>query len=318
MTLNLLPACAEESSKAGERLGGTAVADVDVWLLLEYRGKWDADIATMELPAATRSWLDAQAKAIPRSRVLFVRNEHRTEQLSFFVVTAAPERAVFRLRTTTYEELAVLDVAAIVTGGIESAVAQGFERGRPLYLVCTHGKRDACCAKRGVAFAQALGAEALDGDVWHSSHQGGHRFAATMLYLPHGVHYGRLELGDVAPLLAAHSRGHLHDFDRYRGLSTLSAVEQVAESWLREELDERRFDAFEKVGLTPPDAGPRKKQLSCDFRAEDGVIHRLTVEERRGAMTRRPSCGTEPSTFSYLEVVRHEAGRDLDAPCATT
>ncbi len=307
MTLGVIPSCSEASAKVGEPLRGTAIADTDVWLLLEYPGKWEADIATTELPAVTRAWLDAATRAIPRCRVLFVRGEGRTERLAFFVVTSRPERAVFRFNVDTHEDLARLDVVAVVVRGHAAATAQGGERTRALYLVCTHGRRDACCAKRGVAFVRELAEKELDGEVWQSSHQGGHRFAATMLYLPHGIHYGRLELGDVEPIAAAHARGHVHSIDRYRGLATLSPHEQAAEAWLREELDERRFSAFERVGQTVVEAG----RTRCSFRARDGVVHELTVLSRSGGARRSPSCGAAPSDFTRLDVVRHVAGCDL-------
>lgn len=66
----------------------------------------------------------------------------------------------------------------------------------PVFLVCTHGRHDACCALRGRPVAQALH-HARPGRVWETTHLGGDRFAANLLVLPTGDLYGRV------PTLAA-------------------------------------------------------------------------------------------------------------------
>ena len=72
----------------------------------------------------------------------------------------------------------------------------------PLYLVCTHGKHDPCCALRGRPVTVAL--EALrPGRVWQASHLGGCRFAPTVLVLPLGVMYGRVPPSATPELVAA-------------------------------------------------------------------------------------------------------------------
>jgi hypothetical protein len=61
----------------------------------------------------------------------------------------------------------------------------------PLYLVCAHGKHDACCALRGRPIAQAL-QRLRPGRVWETTHLGGDRFAPNVLVLPTGELYGRV------------------------------------------------------------------------------------------------------------------------------
>lgn len=80
----------------------------------------------------------------------------------------------------------------------------------PLYLVCTHGRHDACCALRGRPVALELD-RVRPGRVWETSHVGGDRFAANLLVLPTGEVYGRvlpfaasdlvqrIEAGEVVP-----------------------------------------------------------------------------------------------------------------------
>jgi len=67
----------------------------------------------------------------------------------------------------------------------------------PLFLVCTHGRHDACCALRGRPLAHEL-QRVRPGRVWETTHLGGDRFAANLLVLPSGELYGR-----VLPFAAA-------------------------------------------------------------------------------------------------------------------
>ena len=52
-----------------------------------------------------------------------------------------------------------------------------------MWLVCTNGKRDACCARDGLPVARALAALRPD-EAWECSHLGGHRFAANVALAP--------------------------------------------------------------------------------------------------------------------------------------
>jgi len=304
MAVDVLQSCSEQSLKAKEPLLGTATGDIDVWLLVEYPGGWEADIATNALAPSAREWLDGALARIPRSRALFIRRDRPARNLTFYIVTVQPQRSVSRFAVSDHADLARIDVEAVVAGGPQAAEAQGGERGRALYVVCTHGKRDACCARKGTAFHRALEGADPDGEVWQSSHQGGHRFAATMLYLPYGIHYGRLEPDDAEHMAQAHARGRLHDLARYRGLTTVSGATQAAEAWLRQALDERRIDAFELLGQTSDGAG----RHTVEFGARTGEQHRVVVVEKPGAAPRLASCDAKvPTPFSSYGVVRHEA-----------
>jgi hypothetical protein len=85
----------------------------------------------------------------------------------------------------------------------------------PLYLVCTHGKRNVCCARLGGPLAQALAAR-HPGPVWETTHVGGHRFAANLVLLPHGLYYGPVTVALAAAAIDAYQRGSVV-VDRYRG-----------------------------------------------------------------------------------------------------
>jgi hypothetical protein len=96
----------------------------------------------------------------------------------------------------------------------------------PVYLVCTHGGHDACCALRGRPLARAMPA-AGPASVWECSHLGGDRFAANVVVLPHGFCYGQVP-GDGAELVDAHTRGRVA-LPWLRGRAGLPMAAQAAQ-----------------------------------------------------------------------------------------
>jgi hypothetical protein len=157
---------------------------------------------------------------------------------------------------------------------------------------------------RGVAMLAALAKRDLDGELWRSSHQGGHRFAATMLYLPRGLHYGRLIPEEAELLLAAHRRGELFDLRRYRGRCCWSRPIQTAEAWLRTELEAVRFGELELLSHSLHE----EDRWTVRFRSLNGMLHKVTVEPRNTETPTKASCASdELTTQLFYYVVRHEA-----------
>ena len=79
----------------------------------------------------------------------------------------------------------------------ERAFFAGDRAGAPLFVVCTHGKHDPCCARYGRPLFEALSEQVGAESAWQCTHVGGDRFAANAVCLPHGVYYGRVERDDV-------------------------------------------------------------------------------------------------------------------------
>lgn len=105
-----------------------------------------------------------------------------------------------------------------------ATVAQEFESGAELpdegpatsvVLVCSHGRRDACCGTLGTRLVtmldgthDAVGPNGGDrtigtigATVWRTSHTGGHRFAPTALVLPEGTAWAYLDDGLLAGIV---------------------------------------------------------------------------------------------------------------------
>lgn len=240
--------CAAVSSSRNEPLAATA-SRIDHWLVVEYRGRWGRDVlGSSLLSAEVKEHLRAQLAALPHARLLFVKQPERRARggRRVFLSRSRPgDERLVRLEVEHQEDMREIDLtSALATdGGVGTTIAG------PLFVVCTHGKRDRCCALRGRplydGFCHATEADA----VWQSTHIGGDRFAGNLVVLPHGLYYGRVEPDDVDPLLVAHASGQV-DLARYRGRSTYSFPVQAAEHAVREREGILGIDELALLGST--------------------------------------------------------------------
>lgn len=214
--------CADESSAAGEELAGTATQAVD-WLVVERRGAWGRDaVDETDLPEAAREVLQRYA-----GRVLLARRPDRR----------GTGTVVFQGRTEEAGGTLVRRVLPALEALTEAgAGADGDKVTTPLLLVCTHGRRDPCCARLGVPVFDALAPHVEPSLLWQSSHHGGHRFAANVLALPAGVQLGRLTPRDAPRVAALLGAGRI-PLDLYRGRTIYPAHVQAAEVAVRQLLD---------------------------------------------------------------------------------
>jgi hypothetical protein len=283
----------------GEPIHGTATAAVEVWLLIEYRERWEPDIANCAFPPGIDARLRELTKLHPELRVQLVRQFDRQGPLCLYVILNGPMRAVHRYELERHEDILSVDLEGLVSGELTTVVGN-----RPVYLVCTHGSRDRCCSMYGVPFYKALVEAQPEADVWQSSHHGGHRFAANVIYLPFGLHYGRLDPGEAPGMAEAHAHGDIYALGRYRGQTRYSSAVQAAEAWLREQEQILGIDGLEIVDERPlPDGS-----VAARFRVPDGTVHRVTVAPRHGRIARLASCGKgSPELPQWFQMVRHEA-----------
>lgn len=242
-----------------------SVAQRRRWLLVEDRSPW-GEKAVRDLLGAP---LEAEAR-VRGIRLLLVRRregdpDDDAVRRAFLVDTVTRQMAVRSLRRL--DELpALLDVPV---------PAFGAPLADPLLLVCTNGKRDACCALRGRALVAALAADHAD-RTWECTHLGGHRFAGNLVCLPDGLVYGRVAPDDGPRLADLFLRGRL-DPSFLRGRSAWPVPAQVAEAALRTGLGLEGIGDLELVAAEVGD-----ERASVELRASDGV-HRLELVAERFA-----------------------------------
>ena len=216
----------------------------------------------------------------------------RPGTVAFFLgVSSVQGMALVRFDLESHEAVTALDVPSLVQDVRAGRDIPGAEVvARPVVLVCTNGKRDACCAKWGLPIYTALAQR--DGiECWQTTHLGGHRFAPTLLTLPDGLCYGRLVPEDVEPLVGAVLAGEVYAADRtLRGRTCLSAAAQAAEAHWRGQTGETKVDA-----LRASTEEERDDITVVTLTDGTGNTHRVAMQHRELGPLKRPSCAKEPA-----------------------
>jgi hypothetical protein len=208
--------------------------------------------------------LRAERKRLPHARILFVRRAERRGGdglVAFIARTASGAGELRRLELGRHDDL--IDVE------LDSA---GSPVDHPLFLVCTHGKHDRCCAKYGRPLYDAVSEQVEDEWVWQSTHVGGDRFAGNLVVLPEGCYYGRVEPSEAWPVVEAALSGRIH-LPHYRGRSCQGFAAQAAERAVREQTG--LLGVFEvKVAAIERDGHVWRTQVEGDGTVYDVDVHR--------------------------------------------
>lgn len=277
------PTCSALSA-LDEPLPGTA-ATAPGYVCLEVPSGWGRDaLDGTALGAELAAEISARADAAG-VRFVFIRRPGRD--------VVRPTRTVLLARTepgnTWCEHLEIekpedlLDLVPHVVAGGPPGLGTPVDE--PVVLVCAHGKRDRCCAVLGRPVAAALAAEFGDA-VWECSHTGGHRFAPSMILLPTGYTYGRLDAAQSAAAVRAATAGRVY-LPGLRGRSTWNASAQVAEIAVRELTGADGLDDFTVHDFSGADGAEPV------VHHRDGRAWRVEVE-KRDLPPRPASCGAAP------------------------
>lgn len=232
------------------------------------------------------------AAALPGFRPQALRRPGREEcpEPAVFVALTGPDcDTVVRLSVPSLEALGELDLPSVVETIRAGGVPEGGRRVEETAVwVCVHGKRDRCCAKFGVPVYEA--ASAVEGiDAWQTSHLGGHRFAATLLCLPSGLCYGRVQADDVGPLVRSQGQRRVHDLSLFRGRTCWSAPGQAAVHFVRAHVGEMEIGGVVPMTEVQTDSGVRVR-----VKSPRGTFDVL-VEKRPVGGEAAPSCEKPPA-----------------------
>lgn len=202
--------CSDEAAARGDSMLGTAPPQPRV-LLVHQPGPWgprgllesrcDPDVAHRIDVAAARAGMRLQTVRRP--------GKHEPGMPPGGYDIGIADSRAGSTTTTWWRTDDLAEIATELEAGWPSRPPVAVET-QPIFLVCSHGKHDACCALRGRPVAEALHA-VRRGRVWETTHLGGDRFAANLLVLPTGELYGRVtpataaafadsvDAGDVVP-----------------------------------------------------------------------------------------------------------------------
>lgn len=293
--------CTTASVECGETVAATA-AVAPTWLFVEQPGPWGAKALTgSRLEHAVGRELERLADGTG-VRVGLIRRPgrhadlHRPTRHRVFVAHTAPGADWIRTAETgDPAELTALDFAALGAGA-HGGFGSAYD-GPPLALVCTNGTRDRCCAVLGRPLAQELAASG-GSEVWETTHLGGHRFAPTMLVLPYGYTYGRVDAHLAKGVLEAARDGRMV-LDGCRGRSTWERPGQAAELVVRALTGEDRAGA---VAVTRTEGAAPSWTVRVGHR--DGREWEVAVAQAASQPPRPESCGAALGTPARMEITR--------------
>jgi hypothetical protein len=262
--------CAVLAAAADEPLPGSA-SRLRHWLLVEQPGRWGHDaLVDSGMPLEIGTALGEASDRLG-VRVLLIKRRGRPLTGPRRVYAAFTGRRERRLNALDLEDpagLMDLDLERLMDrrwAGLGEPIPG------PLFVVCTHGKHDACCAREGAPLARALDDRR---DVWECTHVGGDRFAGNLVAFPHGLYFGRAGPDDGPRIADAYEAGRIA-LDLYRGRSAYHPAAQAAESFLRVELG---LDGVDDLVLQAQDRRPGGRHRVA-FLVPGGATRSVEVRE---------------------------------------
>lgn len=280
--------CSFDSLEADEEMYGTATT-VETWLVLEYSGRWSGDaFRDSRIAEAVKAGIKRYLDTFPNSRLQLVKKGKQSgDGIKLFIAHSTEKDPVLREITLGgYEELLDRDLESVTRN-------PATERGEPLFLICTNGAHDKCCGKFGMPVYRDAANGAHGGNIWQTTHIGGHRFASTFVCLPHGLYYGRVREGVRADeIFGEYKQGRI-DLGSYRGRSCYSPPVQAAEYYLRRETGVREINAYNFKG-----AGEENGEIKVEFiSATDDRIYIVRLRKLETSLKVLKSCGDNERAF---------------------
>jgi hypothetical protein len=287
--------CTDAALAREEPIFGTA-SFVRRWLLIEQPGAWGSD-ALMQ----SRFPRDVAQELLDRTRRLGIRIIliRRGVRLSghkrhcFVARTDEDNRYFAQLDIKRPRDLLDIDFTPLFEGGV---IAEATPHDDPVFLICTHGRHDACCSIRGNAVSRVACNEA-GFDAWECSHIGGDRFAANVVCFPHGLYYGRVDSSEVVGLMSDFKKGTM-SLDHYRGRSCHLFPVQAAAYYVRRETGLTGLDDLAFRGTEPTGNG-----LAAAFELADGRLVEAEVAVTLGEEEMLTCTATRPHPIPRYDLL---------------
>lgn len=301
--------CSVAARARGDQMVGTA-PEARRWLLVEQDAHWGRTTwEGLEVEAALAVEMQEHLESVNGRLQLIRRPGARPDRTlatrRWCLVDVDWERPVLWGTATTDAEL--LEAARLLGGPCPPEAVRPGSPG--IVLVCTHGRKDVCCAIHGRPVASSLAALWPE-ETWETTHTGGDRFAANVILLPDGAVYGGTDPGTAVADLSAHTDGRV-DPTRLRGrcgepqhvqvaqavaLQELGPLPWGAMSTRREEAGAERWSVDLAVASGSSDAPPRHLRVTGRFVTTEP--HQLTCR----------AVALKPSTHAVAEVVEEIEG----------
>lgn len=271
------------------------------WMLLEHPGPWAEKIEHMNLPIVA----EAIRRGVRPQLIRRTGRRHATPPMQVYVGWsgqdavshppgyAPPPPWMEGQVVTDPADLAALDLSKVARGerpGFGTLIEE------PMFLVCTHAKRNVCCARTGGPLARRL-AKRYGDLIWETSHVGGDRFAANLVAMPHALYYGQLDASSAEAAVDAYLRGEVV-LDKLRGRAGQPEAAQAAEHFVREHTGLRGVDEVQVISLTG--SGPYLVTVRAGENTWSG-----TVEQVEATSTCGPECDENVQTYQIRDLALH-------------
>jgi len=254
---------------------GSAV-QVDVWLLIEYAYAWKPkaleDNILPSVVTATINRLSDEFKSLGLNLRLQFIKQAASELASPRVYFADGRDHAWQLLTTQlngYNEFPHLTAIELLEGRQLGFIPSSDE----IYLVCTNGQRDICCARFGRPLYSRLN-EVYGDRIWQTTHIGGHRYAPNLLCLPSGFVYGFVSPEVGVNLVQDHDKQKL-DVSRLRGRSHYPPHVQAGEIFSR--LEHNLLHRNDLVCTSSPESKDRVRVQFVSAEAHDITLLKESV-----------------------------------------
>ncbi|MHA2788140.1 sucrase ferredoxin [Corynebacterium sp. S7] len=289
------------SDVAPEPLPGTA-KQANVYVIFEWPSSWSRDVldgGTLGEEFTAR--LKAHLKKYGASLQLIRHPTRERRQITdhHLYLVFAEENIMEVTHVDSPEAILELDLSGPGRNNLE-------QRTRPLVLICTHGKRDVCCAIKGRPLVTELEKRypfSENGDiVWETSHTKGHRFAPSILLMPWGYSFGRMNTQATESMIGAALNGD-YFVPGNRGRGTLTPTGQVAENAVAAKVaGEGRTVKYGQFAVTADEvvaAAGTAKVTVADSASGLNYAVVLTTRTVDGIIS---SCGAEPKQGEVWDV----------------
>lgn len=216
--------CSNSSIQSKDNRVGTA-SNYKHLLLIEYRGIFkNKAFDESEIPQNFKTLIQNFIKVKPNSKLLLIKKDGTpsTKKLSLY---GASNFNYNHIEIDTYQDISIDLLNGLFVNNNETQAKR-----KPLFLVCTNGTKDKCCAKFGLPIWKKF--NDINNNAWQCTHLGGDRYAPTALVLPSFSTYGHIANDDV-PLIIANEENEKIYLNKIRGVALYNFYEQAADIHVR-------------------------------------------------------------------------------------
>lgn len=266
--------CRQRALALGEPLAGTATTTGARWLLIEHRGPWSSHVVREQVEPEVLRLLQAQQISVLCVRAF---DDRSTGDGGWMWLTSTDRRRMSRWQFTDRFARDQQLQQIVDTGELPEAIAAPAQvSADPMLLVCTNGKRDACCAEVGRDILGGLARKGIT--ALECSHIGGHRFAGVTLLLPWGYVHRVQDPSDAEAVLDHARQGQLV-MSGLRGRTGVEPAVQVAEIAMRQQHALLNVDIQIHAEIWPVPNGDSGTHAPSDVHSKSLTEQDLAVDE---------------------------------------